>query len=398
MRKNSQKDIIMTMKNLDASERRSITKGLTLGLIITLLVVAGFSLGINYIFSSRKATAELEQKADEYILALTDTLRRPLWTYNEEMIKAIGNSFAQNEFIAQLIIKGEDGTVFFKMEMPDEPLLITKSEDIVYGKDLLGRVDIGLASGYYFALGRQLFMSSSLTILFMIAALLVMTGLLLRQFLNKPMSSFIDMVHAYATGHSDAFKKGTPYKEFFPLVNVLNEMGDKLESQMRSLQLTQHAVDRSSVEIYWIDLDAHITYANDAAVQDTGYSKEELEQMSLTDIEHNLSNEFWQERFEELKKEGSLTFESIHLRKDHSTFPVQITATFLEFANNEYIFAFVTDITKRKQAEEEIKELAEFEKFSKLAVGREKIMIGLKEEINELLRRLNKQEKYKIVT
>jgi len=63
----------------------------------------------------------------------------------------------------------------------------------------------------------------------------------------------------------------------------------------------------------------------------------------------------------------------------------------------EYIFIFVSDITKRKQAEEEIKELEEFEQFSKFAVGREKIMIELKEEINELLRRLNEPEKYKIV-
>jgi PAS domain S-box-containing protein len=398
MRKNSQKDIVMATKNLDASERRSISRGLTLGLIITLLAVTGLSLGVNFIFSSRQATADLEQKADEYIQSLTDTLRLPIWTYNLEMIKAIGKSYSQNEFVARLLIEGEDGIEFFKKDLTDERLVISKVRDVVHDNEVVGRVKIGLSSGYYFALGRQLFMSSSLTILLMIVALIVMTGILLRQFLNKPMSSFIDMVHAYAAGHSDAFKKGIPYREFFPLVNVLNEMGDKLEYQMRSLQLTQHAVDRSSVEIYWIDLDAHITYANDAAVRDTGYSKEELEQMSLTDIEHNLSNEFWQERFEELKKEGSLTFESIHLRKDHSTFPVQITATFLEFANNEYIFVFVTDITKRKQAEEEIKELAEFEKFSKLAVGREKIMIGLKEEINELLQRLNKQEKYKIVT
>jgi PAS domain S-box-containing protein len=152
------------------------------------------------------------------------------------------------------------------------------------------------------------------------------------------------------------------------------------------------------VAIYWIDLDAHIAYVNDAAIRNTGYSKEKLNKMSLTDIEYNLSKELWQERLEELKLEGSLTFESVHLRKNNSTFPVEVTATFLKFAEREYIFAFVSDITRRKQAEKEIKELEEFEKFSKLAVGREKIMIELKEEINELLRRLNEPEKYKIVT
>ena len=299
---------------------------------------------------------------------------------------------------SRLRIEGEDGTEFFKKDLSDERLVIAREKDIVHDNEVLGRVTIGLSSGYYFALGRQLFLSSSLTILLMIIALLVVTGILLRQFLNKPMTGFIDMVHTYAAGHSDAFKKGTPYAEFLPLVNVLNEMGDKLESQMRSLQLTQYAVDNSSVAIYWIDLDARITYANEAAIQNTGYSKDELVKLSLNDIENNLSKELWHERLEKLKSESSLTFESVHLRQNNSTFPVEVTATLLRFAEQEYIFAFVSDITRRKEAEEGIKELEEFEKFSKLAVGREKIMIGLKEEINELLRKLNEPEKYKIVS
>jgi PAS domain S-box-containing protein len=152
------------------------------------------------------------------------------------------------------------------------------------------------------------------------------------------------------------------------------------------------------VAIYWIDLDAHIAYANDAAIRNTGYSKDELNKMSLTDIEYDLSKELWQERLEEMKLESSLIFESVHLRKNNSTFPVEVTATLLRFAEREYIFAFVSDITRRKQAEEEIKELETFEQFSKLAVGREKIMIELKKEINELLRRLDEPEKYEIVT
>jgi PAS domain S-box-containing protein len=186
----------------------------------------------------------------------------------------------------------------------------------------------------------------------MIGALLVMTGVLLKQFLKKPMSRFVKMVDTYAAGDSDAFKQGTSYSEFRPLVNVLGEMGEKIESQMRSLQLTQHAVDSSSVAIYWVDLNAKIFYTNNAAVQNTGHSKEALEKMSLIDIEYNLSEKTWQKRLEELKIEGSLTFESVHLRKDNSTFPVQVTATFLKFADKEYIFAFVNDISKRRQAQD----------------------------------------------
>ena len=41
--------------------------------------------------------------------------------------------------------------------------------------------------------------------------------------------------------------------------------------------------------------------------------------------------------------------------------------------------------------------LEELERFNKLAIGREIMMIQLKEEINELLCQLNQDKKYKIV-
>jgi len=385
------------MKNSNSIKHHSISKRLSFGLIITLVVVAGLSLGVNYIISSRNARAELEIKSNEYIDSLTDTLRLPIWEYNEEAIKTIGASYFQNEFVAQMLVEGQDGGVFFKNEKPDEQSVVSKSNDILYDGQIIGRVHIALASGYYNAVNRQIFWSFSLTIIVMIGALLIMTGVLLRQFLNNPMSRFIDMVNSFAAGHSDAFKKGIPYTEFLALVNVLDEMSDMIESQMRSLQLTQYAVDSSSVGIYWIDIDAHITYANDAASQSTGYSKEELKKMSLFDIEDNLSKKIWRKRLEEVRLEGSLTFESVYLRRNYSTFPVEVTAAILEFEEREYVFAFVSDITRRKRAEEEIKKLEEFEQFSKLAVGREKQMIELKEEVNELLQRINEPEKYKIV-
>jgi hypothetical protein len=61
-------------------------------------------------------------------------------------------------------------------------------------------------------------------------------------------------------------------------------------------------------------------------------------------------------------------------------------------------FAMVTDISERKQAEEELhRNIADLERFSKMAVGREERMIELKNEINELRRAAGLETKYKIV-
>jgi len=66
---------------------------------------------------------------------------------------------------------------------------------------------------------------------------------------------------------------------------VLDEMGETIESHIRSLKLVQYAIDSSSVATYWIDPDARITYINEAASRSLGYSKDELMKLSIGDID-----------------------------------------------------------------------------------------------------------------
>ena len=286
------------MHNLDPDNPRSISRTLSFGLIITLVLVAALSLGVNFILSSREAKAELKIKVEEYISALTDALKVPLWTYSEETITAICASYAQNEFVAKLLVEDQKGTVIFKKEKDDQRLVASRSNDIFYKDNHIGRVHIALASGYYTAVNRHLFQSLSLTTVIMIGALLVMTGILLRQFFNKPMSRFVKMVDKYAAGEPDAFKQGIPYREFGPLVNVLDEMGEKIESQMRSIRKLNEDLERRVEErtealkesrakyrdlvenansiIIQMDTRGNITFANRFAQDFFGYSEAEI--------------------------------------------------------------------------------------------------------------------------
>ncbi|MCK4856260.1 MAG: PAS domain S-box protein, partial [Bacteroidales bacterium] len=69
---------------------------------------------------------------------------------------------------------------------------------------------------------------------------------------------------------------------------------------------------------------------------------------------------FW----DQLKKSGSITMESIHKKKNGDTIPVEITASHINFEGSEYAVAFVRDITERKIAEQAI--LSSEEEYKKI--------------------------------
>jgi hypothetical protein len=88
------------------------------------------------------------------------------------------------------------------------------------------------------------------------------------------------------------------------------------------------------------------------------------------------------------------------LRSDGKRVPCLVNASPLLDGDGGKIgsFGMFTDIAERKHMEEELRRnVDELERFSKLAFGREKKMIQLKQEINELRGQLDQDEKYKIV-
>jgi PAS domain S-box-containing protein len=120
----------------------------------------------------------------------------------------------------------------------------------------------------------------------------------------------------------------------------------------QALRLTQFSVDYAGDAVFWLCPDGKFTYANVMACKKLGYSREELLSMTVHDIDPNFPAEVWPEHWEELKRRGAFTFESLHRSKDGKDFPVEITVNYLAFEGSEHNCAFARDITERKQAQE----------------------------------------------
>lgn len=146
-----------------------------------------------------------------------------------------------------------------------------------------------------------------------------------------------------------------------------------------ALRLTQHTVDKSRIPILWVRPDASIMYANEAQCAQLGYSRAELTAMRVSDFDLEWTVEYWSGvGWERIKSEGQWTFESRIRRKDGTVFPAEITATYGKFMEQEYVFAFVTDITRRKHLENEAREAEilriELEKERELAVLKDRFV------------------------
>ena len=125
----------------------------------------------------------------------------------------------------------------------------------------------------------------------------------------------------------------------------------------RSLRLTQFSIDNAAHPVLWIKSDGHIVYANNDALKYLGYSKKETKSLSIHDIDSGIPKKEWASRWKTLKEEGFGNIETEYRTKDGKTFPVYVTACHLEFEGEEYTFACVHDISKRKELENTLKDL-----------------------------------------
>ncbi|MDD5330224.1 MAG: PAS domain S-box protein [Sulfuricella sp.] len=100
--------------------------------------------------------------------------------------------------------------------------------------------------------------------------------------------------------------------------------------------------------------DAHgrIVEANDRAAAAYGYSAEELRVMSILGLLRPGANLL----LDEIKKTGGMRFESVHVRKDKSEFPVEVSVRAIAIEGKTYYQGIIRDITERRRAADELNE------------------------------------------
>lgn len=117
--------------------------------------------------------------------------------------------------------------------------------------------------------------------------------------------------------------------------------------------------ERSPNEIFMFDADTlQFTYANDYALENLGYSVEQLQEKNILSLHPEMSIESFGALIEPLRcgEQESIRYQTVQAREDGSTYPVEVNLQLMTSDDNGGGFlAIINDLTALRQAEENIR-------------------------------------------
>ncbi len=141
---------------------------------------------------------------------------------------------------------------------------------------------------------------------------------------------------------------------------------EKLQkSEKKYRELFDHAGDA----LFIFDLSGRMLDVNEVAAERLRYSREELMQMTLRDIEGPEQAVHLTQRIESLIRHGSSIFETVHRRKDGTLIATETGSRIIEFDGRPAILSAARDISERRKLEEQLLQAQKMESVGTLAGG-----------------------------
>jgi len=135
------------------------------------------------------------------------------------------------------------------------------------------------------------------------------------------------------------------------------------------LSLSADVLDSAPDAIFLRDPDGAYVYANKTASKERGYTHEEMLKLDLYQVVAPEAQAKVRERIRSVFTKGKVSFDSIHVRKDGSTFPVEVHLSLLEHGGKKLILSIVHDSSQRQKMAEELMRTLKMESVVLLSSG-----------------------------
>ena len=370
---------------------RSLSRNLTISLILVVASASIITTFFSYWFLSQRAKTLHEQKSVEYINYLRESLELPMWKMDNDTLDRICRSFSKNDVVALLRVTNEKGDILFEEKSENEVGLVIKSASLTYGDQVIGHVELGLTTRIYEAANYQLLVTSIFTILVVVIGLVMVTEVVLRRLLHRPLNLLIQRIRGIALGKYEESSPVSRSMEFAAILGEFNSMAERVEEREQTLisinrqlegQITERQLAeerliesearfRSYVEsapdgIFVVDEKGCYVDVNKAACGITGYRRDELMEMSIMQLTHPDDHERAGQHFEKVKRIGNASVELRIKTKDGAVRHWIVNAVAL---SDTRLLGFTKDITENRQMEEQLRHSEKMQAVGQLAGG-----------------------------
>jgi PAS domain S-box-containing protein len=142
-------------------------------------------------------------------------------------------------------------------------------------------------------------------------------------------------------------------------LNDITERKEVIDQLTQSEARYRQLVETASDAFYFITEDGKIADTNDTACNLLGRSREEILNLRIDQIDPNFPVEDFQAFWKETPYNEQRVFETTHIRKDNTVFPVEISGKKFKLGDTDYYYGIARDITERKKREKELQDSEE---------------------------------------
>lgn len=146
-----------------------------------------------------------------------------------------------------------------------------------------------------------------------------------------------------------------PSGEIVAIYDDVTERQQALEALKESEKQFRNIIQQAGDGILIADRQGRFLDANNRALADLGYKREELMELSVFHIDKEVNPEkYEQELWQKTKNASPFSFETHHLRKDGSVFPAEVIVSRTTYAGKEALIGVARDLSERKKYLQEL--------------------------------------------
>lgn len=201
--------------------------------------------------------------------------------------------------------------------------------------------------------------------------------LLFYRYLSQPIVNIVHWVNRLRKGEDN---QALPYQEadeigdlvagFASLWEERKQVTDQLNETIQDLSKSEYfarsLMDNAGDSMFLCLPDTRVVQVNNRAASSLNTTKTKLTERMLADFSLNFSTAQLEKMFATIAEQHTSTFEDVYRSDDGQEFPIEARAIRLRLQETDYILILARDISVRKEAEQQIFELAFFDPLTGL--------------------------------